>query len=41
MINSAKKIATEIGINIDYRHGDVTKLEFEDNSFDYAIFSNQ
>lgn len=41
MINNARKIAQELGLKIDYRVGDATNLEFDENSFDYAIFSNQ
>lgn len=41
MINNAKKIAGEMNLEIDYQVGDAIKLEFENNIFDYALFSNQ
>jgi ubiquinone/menaquinone biosynthesis C-methylase UbiE len=41
MIAGAKKIAKAQKQTIDYRVGDATALEFPDNTFDYALFSNQ
>jgi len=41
MIANAKKITEEMNLEIDYRVGDATRLEFKNDSFDYALFSNQ
>ena len=41
MIYTAKEIAQEKSIEIDYRVDDATELSFENNTFDYAFFSNQ
>lgn len=41
MIENAKKIAQGKGLDIDYQVGDAISLNFDDETFDYAIFSNQ
>lgn len=38
-IKNAKEIANNQNINIDYRTGNILKLEFDDNTFNHAIFS--
>lgn len=41
MIRAAKEIASSENLDIPYQIGDATALVFEDNSFDYILFSNQ
>ncbi|MFA6047513.1 MAG: class I SAM-dependent methyltransferase [Parcubacteria group bacterium] len=40
MVEIAKKVASDKGANISFLLGDATKLDFEDNHFDGAIFAN-
>lgn len=40
MIETAKKVAKSKNLDIDYRMGDATGLEFQDNYFDGVIFAN-
>ena len=41
MIESAKQIARDKSLNIDYRVGDATSLHFENDSFNDVLFSFQ
>jgi len=41
MIDNAKRIAQEKKVAIDYHIMDATQLDFPDETFDYALFSNQ
>lgn len=41
MIENARKIADEHNLDIDYRIGDATDLDFKSDSFDCVLFSNQ
>jgi ubiquinone/menaquinone biosynthesis C-methylase UbiE len=40
MIENARKVAANRQLEIDYRVGDATNLQFGNDSFEYAIFSN-
>ncbi|MGM0369347.1 MAG: class I SAM-dependent methyltransferase [Bacillota bacterium] len=39
MIKEANNINEELGTNIEFIVGDATKLDFEEKSFDYALFA--
>jgi ubiquinone/menaquinone biosynthesis C-methylase UbiE len=39
MIKTAKKLSEEFNINIDFKVGNAIKLNFDDKSFDNALFS--
>jgi ubiquinone/menaquinone biosynthesis C-methylase UbiE len=39
MIKTAEKINKNEGLDIEFKQGDATDLEFENNSFAYALFS--
>jgi ubiquinone/menaquinone biosynthesis C-methylase UbiE len=41
VLDSAKQIARERGVEITYEVGDATALQFPDATFEYALFSNQ
>lgn len=41
MIENARSIAEERGLDTDYRVGDATDLSFDDDRFDCVMFSNQ
>lgn len=41
MIENARLLAAERGLEIDYEVGDATDLRFESETWDHALFSNQ